>query len=120
MADLRAKQPINLVVMPNSQYVIQAKTEAGTPAGTTQLERVMNEYIFEQFRLNDISGRYEKAKTQYNRPVTLVFVVDRAKPSYRKAFPSLRVNLAIAGIVSLAFSVFFFMFRERVTSLRKH
>lgn len=120
LTDLRSKTSVDLIVMPNSQYVIQAKSKPGESASSTQLERVTNTYIFEQFRLNEIAARYEKAKTQYERPVTLIFVVDRAKPSYKKVSPSYMINLSVAAVLSLVFSVFYLLLAERIRASKKN
>jgi uncharacterized protein involved in exopolysaccharide biosynthesis len=119
LAALRSKTSVDFIVMPNSQYVIQAKSNPGNAQSSTELERVTNLYIFEQFRLNEIAARYEKSKNQYERPVTLIFIVDRAKPSYKKVFPSYTVNLSLAGVLSFAFSIFFLMLSDRMKEARK-
>ncbi|HLG02565.1 MAG TPA: Wzz/FepE/Etk N-terminal domain-containing protein [Bacteroidia bacterium] len=120
IAILRSKATAELVVVPNSPFVIQAKGDRASSELNTQLERAMNMYIYEQSRLNDISARYEKAKAQYERPVTQVFVLDRAIPSYKKVSPSWIVNLSVAAGAALLFSIFFFLVMGRLKSSRNN
>lgn len=119
IATLRSQTNAEMVLMPNGQYVVGTGNTPEKSAINTKLERTMNLYVYEQHRLNDISGRYDKAKAQYERPVTLVFVLDRATPSYHKVSPSYSVNLAAAGITTLVFSIFYFMLAERLRGIRK-
>lgn len=119
IASLRSQTNAELVIMPNGQYVVLSNNTPDKSDINTRLERNMNLYVYEQHRLNDISGRYDKAKAQYERPVTLVFVLDRAVPSYHKVSPSYTVNLAMAGITSLIFTIFYLMLAERFRSMSR-
>lgn len=114
---LRQETNAELVVLPNGQYAVNSKSVDKSDVDT-RLERLMNLFVYEQGRLNDISTRYEKAKTQYERPVTLVFVLDRAVPSYHKVSPSYTVNLAIAFFATLLFSSFYLLMAERFRKAR--
>lgn len=116
---LRSQTNAEIVLMPNGQYVVGNGSTPEKSAINTKLERTMNLYVNEQHRLNDISGRYDKAKAQYERPVTLVFVLDRATPSYHKVSPSYTINLATAAITSLVFAIFYLMLAERFRNIRK-
>jgi uncharacterized protein involved in exopolysaccharide biosynthesis len=53
--------------------------------------------------INDLSERYQKAKNQYERPATKVFVLQYAKPSYLRRSPSFILNITIALVCALLF-----------------
>jgi capsular polysaccharide biosynthesis protein len=118
VALLRSKTDVELLIMPNSQYVIQSKTNKESAAITTELERAMNQYIYEQFRYNDVNGRYEKTKALYDRPLTRVFVVDRATASYKKVFPSYTMNISLAAVFTLIFTIIYLVLSRRINGLR--
>jgi capsular polysaccharide biosynthesis protein len=115
---LRSQTDVELMLMPNSQYVIQTKSNRVDAKITTSLERTMNRYVYEQFRFNELSERFEKAKSQYERPVTYIYVVDRAKESFKKVYPSYTLNILLASVLTVLFTVFYLMFSDRIRLLR--
>jgi uncharacterized protein involved in exopolysaccharide biosynthesis len=116
---LRGETHSDLVALVNMQGFVQTLGGEGKSGTSTELERALNQYIFEQSRLNEISGRYEKAKAHYESPITEVYVVDRARVSHKKVSPSLFLNLAVAGFCSLVFSIGFLLFYEKLRMVRK-
>ena len=116
---LRNESESDLVALVNMQGFVQTLGGEGKSGTNTELERALNQYIFEQSRLNEIAGRYERAKAHYESPITQVYVVDRARVSYKKVSPSLFLNLAIAGFCSLVFSISFLLFYEKLRLIRQ-
>lgn len=116
---LRGETHSDLVALVNMQGFVQTLGGEGKTGTNTELERTLNQYIFEQSRLNEISGRYERAKAHYESPITQVYVVDRARVSHKKVSPSLFVNLAIAGFCSLVFAISFLLFYEKLRLIRQ-
>lgn len=116
---LRGETHSDLVALVNMQGFVQTLGGEGNTGTNTELERLLNQYIFEQSRLNEIAGRYERAKAHYESPITQVYVVDRARVSYKKVSPSLLLNLVIAGFCSLIFSITFLLFYEKLRLIRQ-
>ncbi|MDQ3111392.1 MAG: hypothetical protein M3R17_16015 [Bacteroidota bacterium] len=116
---LRGESNSDLVALVNMQGFVQTLGGKENTGTSTELERSLNQYIFEQSRLNEIAGRYERAKAHYESPITQVYVVDRARVSYKKVSPSLLLNLAIAGFSSLIFSISFLLFYEKLRQVRQ-
>ncbi len=116
---LRGASSSDLVALVNMQGFVQTLSGEGKSGTNTELERALNQYIFEQSRLNEIAGRYERAKAHYESPITQVYVVDRARVSYKKVSPSLLINLSITGFCSLIFSITFLLFYEKLRLIRQ-
>jgi uncharacterized protein involved in exopolysaccharide biosynthesis len=116
---LRGDSHSDLVALVNMQGFVQTLSGQEKTGTNTELERALNQYIFEQSRLNDIAARYERAKAHYESPITQVYVVDRARVSYKKVSPSLILNLAVAGFCSLIFSIGFLVFNEKLRMIRQ-
>lgn len=81
----------------------------GGNKNTTRLELAINNYYYEQGRLNDISSRLEKAKIVAFGSIPRIYILDRGKISYKKVFPSFTLNALIAffGIFILTFFTLF-------------
>lgn len=60
------------------------------------LAQLMNQYIFEQNRTNEINHKYNNAKSQVSRSIPSVYILDKATPSYLKISPSYLKNIGIA------------------------
>lgn len=101
----------------NTQGFIQIAGDDGSPL-STEIEILLNQFIYEQTRLNDLSAKYEKAKSSIDRPITQVFRVDRARASNKKASPSYFTNLLLAGAATLLFSCIVLLFYEKLQRLR--
>jgi uncharacterized protein involved in exopolysaccharide biosynthesis len=116
---LRGESNSDLVALVNMQGFVQTLGGKENTGTSTELERSLNQYIYEQSRLNEITGRYERAKAHYESPVTQVYVVDRARVSFKKVSPSLFLNLVIAGFCSLVFSISFLLFYEKLRQVKQ-
>jgi uncharacterized protein involved in exopolysaccharide biosynthesis len=113
IASLRGNSNSDLVALINMQGNVQNIAGDLKKGISTELERSLNQYIFEQSSLNEVTLRYEKAKSHYESPITQVYVVDHAKVSYKKVAPSFLINLALAGFCSLVFSISFLLVYEK-------
>ncbi|MCK6638632.1 MAG: hypothetical protein L6Q81_01010 [Bacteroidia bacterium] len=117
VANLRSQTNVEVVSMINNQVVLKS-SGGGNSRIQTELERVINSYLYETKRLNDIAERLDKAKTQFDRPTTKIFVLQQAKPSYYKASPSLIVNLSVSLACGLLFITGFRLLREKLNGVK--
>lgn len=113
---LRGQTNIEVVTTMNNQVVLKTNTMASSKE-QTKLEQMINNYMYEQSRLNDLSERYRRAKTQYERPVTNAFVLQYAKPSYKKLSPNYLVNVVVSVFCSFVFLTGFLLMREKFRSI---
>jgi uncharacterized protein involved in exopolysaccharide biosynthesis len=119
IAKLRGNSESDLVALVNLQGFVQTLSGSGKSKVSTELERMLNQYIFEQSSLNDIAARYDKAKAQCESPITKIYIVDRARPSYKKVSPSYLVNFLTAGFLALFFSISVLYFLEKFREINK-
>lgn len=117
VADLRALTSVEVVSMINNQVVLKS-TGSGNSKVQTELERVINSYLYETKRLNDIAERLDKAKTQYDRPTTKIFILQQAKPSFYKTSPNLLVNLSVSLGCGLLFITGYRLLREKLNNVK--
>jgi capsular polysaccharide biosynthesis protein len=76
------------------------------------LGQLMNQYIYEQNRTNEIYTKYEKARTQLNRPIPGIYVIDKAAPSYKKTSPSFTGNAGTAFFGTLFICIIMLYLKE--------
>jgi uncharacterized protein involved in exopolysaccharide biosynthesis len=113
---LRSATNIEVVTTMNNQVVLKTNNTASSKE-QTKLEQMINNYMYEQSRLNDLSERYRRAKTQYERPATHAFVLQYAKPSYKKRSPNYTTNVLISLLCSWIFLTGFLLIREKLKSI---
>lgn len=96
------------------------KVDASTLGYTDspELEKLVREYIFQYGMFQDLKKSYEDAKYYINRPVPKTYIVDKAKPAYRKESPSMRVNASIGLMGGLLFALFLVIFQDRMKQIR--
>jgi capsular polysaccharide biosynthesis protein len=70
-------------------------------------ELLVVEYLFEQRQLESIRDKMARINQRLTQPMSGVYVVDRAQPNYRKASPSLRVNILASLAISIVGLVIF-------------
>lgn len=114
---LRGATSIEVLTMMNNQVVLK-NNNSSTAKEQTNLERLLNNYLFEQTRINDLYERYVRAKTQYERPATQVFVLQYAKPSYQKHSPNYLTNVLVSIICSLLFLSGYILLRDKLKSIK--
>jgi uncharacterized protein involved in exopolysaccharide biosynthesis len=113
---LRAETNIEVLTTMNNQVVLKDNNTSSAKE-QTNLERTLNNYMFEQSRLNDLAERYRKAKTQYERPATHAFVLQYATPSYQKRSPDYLANSLISLLCALVFLTGFLLMRDKLKSI---
>jgi len=118
MAKLRESSQSDLIAILNPQGLVQTSGTTGKSGSNTELERTLNQYLFEQSQLNDIAARYEKAKNSNDRPITQSYVVNRAQPSFKKVSPSFMINLSITGLATLVFSIIILLIGDKMAKVR--
>lgn len=113
---LRSATNIEVITTMNSQVVLKTNDRTSSKE-QTKLEQMINNYMYEQSRLNDLSERYRRAKTQYERPATHAFVLQYAKPSYKKRSPHYSTNVLILLLCSWVFLTGFLLIRDKLKSI---
>jgi len=88
--------------------------------GSLELDQVVKMYENELNQLIRLKNQYEEARFAYERPIPGVYVVTRAKPSYKKTGPSYLTN-AMAGLFGGMFiSVLLLVFLDKLGRVKKH
>lgn len=113
---LRSSSSIEVLTLMNNQVVLRNNNVTNSKEQTS-LERLLNNYLYEQSQVNELSGRYEKAKTQFERPTTQVFVLQYAQPSYKKRSPNYIANLLISISCSLVFLTGFLLLKDKLSKI---
>jgi uncharacterized protein involved in exopolysaccharide biosynthesis len=114
---LRGATTVEVFGLLSNQVVLKNNNQSSSKEQTS-LERLLNNYLFEQTQINDLSERYRRAKTQYERPVTQLFVLQYAKPSYLKRSPNYVVNTVICIACALVFLTGFLLLRDKIRSVQ--
>ena len=83
------------------EYIIKLLSEQPITMLQPTDELLVAEYLFEQRLLENLRDKMARINQRLTQPMSGVYVVDRAKPNYRKASPLLRVNI----LASLALSI---------------
>lgn len=75
--------------------------------------------VQERGRLSELKSNYERAKNKYNRALPSIYVIDRAKPNFKKASPSYSFNAILGTLVSLFMAMVILLFRSRLRELKQ-
>ena len=78
------------------------------------MAQLVNQFIFEQNRTNDIHAKYENAKNQLKRTVPGVYVLDKAVPSYKKIGASYSKNIGIAVLGTILICIMVLYVKQEV------
>lgn len=84
---------------------------------TPELETLVESYIYEMEKLKNLKSDYHKAKRLIEKPLSKVFIVNRAKPNYKKVSPSFLINGMVGFSASLLFILVFIVFKNRYQSI---
>lgn len=84
-----------------------------------ELEHLVDAYVYEFRRKEELRGNYDRKREQYNSPLPSVYAIDRAEPSYRKISPSYVVNTILGAFLLTFVSLTILMIRTKWNSLRK-
>ncbi len=83
-----------------------------------RLNRLIDIYEYEQARLNEMKRNYEEAKKKYDSPFPGVYIIDRAKPSYKKISPSYTFNVLIGVSSTFVFTIIFLVLWDKFKHVR--
>ena len=90
------------------------------PSGSSaRLDRLTITLEHELERLNHLKQNYEEAYATYTQPFPKVYVIDRAKPSFKKASPSYSFNAFLGTSGGVLFAVLFFFFRDKYLRIKE-
>lgn len=67
----------------------------------TLLEEKIDKYLLQKVIYNDIKVKYERVKTQLERPLPGVYVINQGVKSNKKVSPSFIINVAITTILTI-------------------
>lgn len=91
---------------------------AKVPGVSLELARQTRDVKVQETLVTLLAQQFEQAKIAEARDMPLVQVLDRAVPAVRHSRPSKRLNVAIAGVLSLAFSLFLIFILEYSRNVR--
>ncbi|HTF03266.1 MAG TPA: Wzz/FepE/Etk N-terminal domain-containing protein [Bacteroidia bacterium] len=100
----------NHFLMTSKEY---APAETYTYINSPELELLIREYKFEHYRLEILKDENAKAEYLINRPAQKNYVIDAAKPRYKRTSPSLLLNCCVGVFCSLLFTIVFLFFRKK-------
>jgi uncharacterized protein involved in exopolysaccharide biosynthesis len=83
-----------------------------------ELVRLMREVKVQETVFNLLTAQFEQAKIAEARDTPTVQVLDKAVPAERKSKPNVKLNMAIAGALSLFVGIFLAFFLEYVERVR--
>lgn len=84
-----------------------------------ELVRLTREVKFQETVFNLLTAQFEQAKIAEARDTPTVQVLDKAVPAERKSKPSVRLNMAIAGALSLFVAIFLAFILEYVKRIKQ-
>ena len=84
-----------------------------------ELDKLEEKYAMERENLIELKDNFESALRYFKQPLPNLFVVEYAKPSYRKASPSYRFNLMMASIAGFVFTCVVLLFLDKFRQLRE-
>ncbi len=82
-------------------------------------EQLLSAYSLEKQRLNKLKEKLDYTKSIISKPFTKVYIVDRAKPSFKKISPSYRLNALIAVSATLVLTILVLVFNQKFQSIRE-
>lgn len=105
----------NYFIMASQQNVPK---EAYDYVNSTELENLINTYRYQRARLQALTDANESARIALERPIPKNYVIDRAKPYYKKSYPSYTLNCLIGTLGSLLLVILVLLFRRKWQSLQ--
>jgi tyrosine-protein kinase Etk/Wzc len=84
-----------------------------------ELVRLMREVKVQETVFSLLTAQFEQAKINEARDTPTVQLLDKAVPAERKSKPKVKLNMAIAGALSLFVGIFLAFFLEYVERIRK-
>lgn len=85
---------------------------------SVDLRYMENRYEHERQVLADLKRKYEQAHRYYHQPLPNLFIIDNARPNYKKDSPSFSINLFISIVLAFLAMVVALLFKKRLMELR--
>lgn len=81
---------------------------------TRGLQSMERNYDWDHVQMQEIKRKYQNALANYVDPAPIAYVINYARPSYRKVHPNTMLNMAMGTIGTLLFAIFLILFTERI------
>jgi uncharacterized protein involved in exopolysaccharide biosynthesis len=101
--------------MQTDRYIsmIFDKNQMSDDGAAKALQVVINQYNVELSWFFDIQNKLKSANMMKQRPLPTIYVIESAKPSFKKSYPSMSTNLILSFIGSFLFiSCGLYLFRK--------
>jgi capsular polysaccharide biosynthesis protein len=82
------------------------------------LDYIEAKYAAERQALQDLKRKYELSHRYYHQPLPNLFIIEDARPRYKRKSPSYLLNLVISVSVSLAFGALFLLLKDRIKEIK--
>lgn len=90
-----------------------APAETYTYVNSVQLEDMIREYKYQNYRLEILKDEFIKAEYVFNRPTQKNYVIDTAKPQFKRTSPSFTINSVVGISCSLLLTILFLGIRSK-------
>lgn len=90
-----------------------------TPKLELELTRLLRELKVQEAVFELLTQQYEQAKISEAKDTPTVQILDKAIPSNKKCKPKIKLNMAIAGILSLFIGIFLSFFLEYIKRIKE-
>jgi len=90
-----------------------------TPQLNLQLTRLLREFKIQESVFELLTQQYEQAKISEARDTPIVQILDKAIPSNKKCKPKIKMNMAVAGTLSLFIGIFLAFFLEYLKRIKQ-
>jgi capsular polysaccharide biosynthesis protein len=119
--NLRKGSNASPIALVNSQLLWGNGNNNSTNAETSvEIEVLTQKYLNEHNRLNELKGKYENALNVFNRPVPKFYMLDQPVPIFKKVFPLIGFNIAVAFLGSLFFMIAGFYLQYVIKSFKQN
>lgn len=85
---------------------------------TRNLQELEQDYAWDMGQSRELKRSYQRALSNFLDPVPIAYVVEPARPSYKKVFPKTILSLALGGIGALVLCLTTIAFIERLRSTK--
>jgi len=111
------KKPEGAIDLIYNHFLMTSKENAPPETykyiNSIELEQLIREYKFEQYRLETLKDEYVKAEYLINRPTQKNYVIDVAKPQYKRSSPSFTLNCSIGLFSAWIFTIVFLFLSKK-------
>ncbi len=94
-----------------------APAELYTFIDNKELEQLITDYKSTFARTEVLKKEYSEAEYFFNRPFPENYIIDKAKPQYKKASPSFSINCSIGVFASLLMTIVYLFAKSKIKSL---